>query len=530
MSALEEETFDNPELQLSTPFGEIPIKMGDPKTSEMKDIPNILSEPVSVVIHKSFLRCLTLSALKDSEPAIESEKTVENSLRTKLELLVKLVEPDHLDEFQSLYSDPNPFKQKEKINSFVETILDGVIKDIQLYYNIFGSFRKWAADDRLDSVFKMENNLQFCIRALTSGFRFLLYSFNAGLLGLLIKEITIEKDYNEQLAKILKLIMNDKRLKLACNHDQQILELMAKTREELPNNGEKAYAGERIIALLQNKTHIFSNPGLLFLDLVARSRHAVLSRMEIFHSVHDIRILYSKQCFIGFVGPQNAGKSTLINSLFGRTAEVGMRNHTEEPTRYEVADNIFAIDFPGSDSLEDHSQRFKEFGFMNNLFIYVMPYNGTPSQSLVANVRNAYRMEMVSGKASKTIFCINKSAMGNDEVFDDSYKKQFVEKIKDGIDYEEEDSTLRNVLNELKKDKKTKNMVEDAYKEIEAMNKKLKGYAIGAISEHDFLFTDWRTEASHQDRGIMGPDEVRRRIKQYLIDSKIVMPEEVNDI
>eukprot|EP00092_Neocalanus_flemingeri_P008198 GFUD01008839.1.p1 GENE.GFUD01008839.1~~GFUD01008839.1.p1 ORF type:complete len:1020 (+),score=178.99 GFUD01008839.1:195-3254(+) len=527
MSDLKEEALANLELQLSTPFGEIPIKMGVHKTSEMKNIPNILSEPVSAVIHKSFSRCLTLSALKDGEPAIESEKTVENSLRTKLESLVKLVEPDHSAEFQSLYSDPNPFKQKEKINSFVETILDGVIKDIQLYSNnIYTSFRKWADADKLYSVFKMENNLQFFTRALTSGFRFLLYSFNAGLLVLLIKEITTEKDYNKQLAQILKLIMNDKTLKLACKDDQEILELMAKTGDELTNNGEKAYAGERIIALLQNKTHIFSNPGLLFLDLVARSRHAVLSRMEIFQSVHNIRMLYSKQCFIGFVGPQNAGKSTLINSLFGRTAEVGMRNHTKEPTRYEVAENIFAIDFPGSDSLEDHSQRFKEFGSMNNLFIYVIPYNGTPSRSLVANVMSAYRIEMVSGKASKTIFCINKSAVG-DEVFDNTYKKQFVEKIKDGIDYKEEDSAMIEILNVLKKDTKPKHNFADAFKEIEAMNKKLNAYALDAISEDDFLFTDWTTEASN--RGIMGPNEVRRRIKKYLIDSQIRMPDEVID-
>eukprot|EP00092_Neocalanus_flemingeri_P046452 GFUD01052255.1.p1 GENE.GFUD01052255.1~~GFUD01052255.1.p1 ORF type:complete len:677 (+),score=145.87 GFUD01052255.1:1032-3062(+) len=509
MSALEEETLANLELQLSTPFGEIPIKMDDPKTSAIKNIPNILSEPVSVVINKSILRWLTLSALKDGEPT-ESEKTVENSLRTKMELLVKLVKSDNLAEFHSLCRDSNPFEQKEKIDSFVKTIIDGVTKDTQLLvlgykyglaYKKMGDWRKWF-----------------------TGF---LLNLNFNLLIMLNKQIQIENDYNRNLSMILKLIMNDEPLKVACSADQEILELMAKTRDEPTNNGETAIAIEKIITCLQEKTKIFSNPDDLFLDLPNRSKLAVLSRMKIIHSVHEIRMFYSKQCFIGFVGPQNAGKSTLINSLFGRTAAVGMRNHTKEPTRYEVAENIFAVDFPGSDSLEDHSQRFKEFGFMNNLFIYVMPYNGTPSQSLVANVRSAYKIERISGKASKTIFCINKSAVGN-EVFDDTYKKQFVEKIKDGIDYEEEDSSLIKFLNELKKDNKTKEKGEDAYNEIEARNKELKDYAIGAISEDDFLFTDWTTEASH--RGIMGPDEVRRRIKKYLTDSEIRMPDEVNEV
>ena len=91
--------------------------------------------------------------------------------------------------------------------------------------------------------------------------------------------------------------------------------------------------------------------------------------IRIFKSVHEIRLAYSKQCFVGFVGPQNAGKSTLLNKLFGKAAETGFRTHTAEPTRYNVAENVYAIDFPGLDSLEDHRSRFAQFGQMSNLFI-----------------------------------------------------------------------------------------------------------------------------------------------------------------
>ena len=55
-----------------------------------------------------------------------------------------------------------------------------------------------------------------------------------------------------------------------------------------------------------------------------------------------------------------------------------------EPTRYKVAENVFAVDFPGLDSLEDHRSRFAEFGQMNNLFIYVVwcPTTAPPLKTL----------------------------------------------------------------------------------------------------------------------------------------------------
>ena len=155
---------------------------------------------------------------------------------------------------------------------------------------------------------------------------------------------------------------------------------------------------------------------------------------------------------------------------------------------------------------------------MNNLFIYVIPYNGTPSQSLVSNIRKAYKIESISGKASKTIFCINKSAVGHqNEVFDRDYKREYVKKIKNRIessDYDEEDSTIKEVLNRFKKDKDGKHLVEEAYKEIQAMNREFKEYALGAISKKNFLFPDWINPDSR--RGIKGPVEVREKIDEYL--------------
>jgi len=279
-----------------------------------------------------------------------------------------------------------------------------------------------------------------------------------------------------------------------------------------------------LIVYLQHKTDMFQNPGI-FSHVIPEHRPSIIILMNMFCSIHGLRLLYSKQCFIGFVGPQNAGKSTLLNKLFDKTADVGMSKHTVEPTIYGISKNIFVIDFPGSDSLEDQSQRFKEFGFMNNFFVYVIPFNGTPSQSIVANVKAAYRMEYFSGKSAKTIFCINQSSKNRGEVvLNDNYKEKYVEKIKEGIqntDYEEE---YKEIFDKLKNEKTNRQWID----EIKETNEKLKKYALDVITTNDFLFTDWLNPDPNV--GIEGPIEVGKRIRQYLLDSQIRKPTDMNDI
>ena len=90
----------------------------------------------------------------------------------------------------------------------------------------------------------------------------------------------------------------------------------------------------------------------IFAHLKEESRAVLENKIKIFMNIHALRELYGKQCYIGFVGPHNAGKSTLLNELWGKNAKTGMITHTVEPTRYHVANEIFAIDFPGSTSLK----------------------------------------------------------------------------------------------------------------------------------------------------------------------------------
>ena len=90
----------------------------------------------------------------------------------------------------------------------------------------------------------------------------------------------------------------------------------------------------------------------MFLSLVVvrlvifSSRVAKLTNLEkaikIASSMQEIRIAYNKSCFRGFVGPQKAGKSTLLNRLYGFEATAGSRDNTKDLTIYHVgSDNRF---------------------------------------------------------------------------------------------------------------------------------------------------------------------------------------------
>ena len=259
---------------------------------------------------------------------------------------------------------------------------------------------------------------------------------------------------------------------------------------------------------------------------------SVLNSVRIFRSIHVIRLVYSKQCYIGFVGPQNAGKSTLLNKLFGRSADTGYRTHTAEPTRYKVGENIVAVDFPGLDSLKDHRSRFAEFGHMNNFFIYLMPYEGSPSEKLVENVRIAYAMQKDASCAAKTLFCINKcgASTGTDS-FNEDYKSDFVVQIKAEIERTEfepsKEGHMKKLFSTLGKETSGDKLFK-LMNEIKEREKEVREYILEHLSTDDFMFTDLVNP--DPARGIMGPKEVKEVIKGYLTDMQIFTKERIDGL
>ena len=263
--------------------------------------------------------------------------------------------------------------------------------------------------------------------------------------------------------------------------------------------------------------------------LTEDSREDIEEKIKMFKNIYEIRDLYGKQCYIGFSGPQNAGKSTLLNELWGNYAKTGMNTHTKEVSRYEIANGIYAIDFPGSNSLDDAlSSAQKHFGHMNNFQVNVIPYNGDPDKDLIANVKMAYRQKQICGKSFQTLFCLNKAATSTKHEsisFGDEYRKQYVKKIRDHISKNPYDTKVDTPWKRLKEKDISKKSI---YEEITHKHEKLKNYTIEEIKEEHFIFTDWK-ESRDDTNDIKGVEDVRKRIQDFLVKSNILSREQAID-
>ena len=67
------------------------------------------------------------------------------------------------------------------------------------------------------------------------------------------------------------------------------------------------------------------------------------------------------------------------------------------------------------------------------------------------------------------------------------------------------------------------------YLEIARMNEELKQYTLEQIQYDDFIFTDWKDDEANQ-RGIKGAEEVRKRIRDFLVASNIRTLDNTMDI
>ena len=138
-------------------------------------------------------------------------------------------------------------------------------------------------------------------------------------------------------------------------------------------------------------------------------------------------------------------------------------------------------------------------------------YNGTPNKDLVANVKKAYEVEKMSGKASKTFFCLNQCDKDDGQTtFDDAFKKNFVDKIYEAI--EKSNFITEDIDDSLKAFLKSPENQEFASK-LMKKSEELKGYTLNNLKTDDFLFTDWK---NYGHRCIMGPKDIEIRIQQYV--------------
>lgn len=89
--------------------------------------------------------------------------------------------------------------------------------------------------------------------------------------------------------------------------------------------------------------------------------------------------------FVTFIGPENAGKTTLINSILGEdVGGVGFTTHTTAATPYSFRDNIFVVDFPGTDGGGNRahlSKIWEEYEKVADLCVVVLNFGGDTSRA-----------------------------------------------------------------------------------------------------------------------------------------------------
>lgn len=152
-----------------------------------------------------------------------------------------------------------------------------------------------------------------------------------------------------------------------------------------------------------------------------QSKFIVIQRIKAIQKIHKIRQIFAQQCFIGIVGLQDAGKTTLLKKvseikhtylfcilfkcscfytmtirsgiylqIWGVGGKTGLFSHTDVPMMYEISRSLYVVDFPGSNSLDYHAKTFSICGAMNNMIILILPFTGDVSQIISEEVAQVF--------------------------------------------------------------------------------------------------------------------------------------------
>ena len=232
-----------------------------------------------------------------------------------------------------------------------------------------------------------------------------------------------------------------------------------------------------------------------------KSKKEVIKRIKAIQSIHRIREIFSQQCFIGVVGLQDAGKTTLIKKIWNVGDKSGYFAHTKRPELYQITQKLLVVDFPGSNSLHYYSKTFSICGAMNNMIIAVIPFSGDVSEIHSQEIARVYEV-MKGSKNTKIVLCINKCGL-------------YLNKLRGDLGSEEKpEGYLTQVF------------IKELNDHFQRNKKSVR------LDSTDIFFTDWELESNQEsvDFGIIGVEEIKKMIKVYLVDNGIYKSSETDEL
>ncbi|CAM6038130.1 unnamed protein product [Sphagnum compactum] len=160
-----------------------------------------------------------------------------------------------------------------------------------------------------------------------------------------------------------------------------------------------------------------------FQEATPESMFRFLKRIKI---VMESRSIYQDtvagKCFVGILGAEDVGKSTFIrralvrNKSPGPKPEVGMgmNDHTKIPQLYQAENNLWLVDFPGGNSIEDYGNYWQHFSALPSFVVLLLPFEG----DLKKEQEDMYK-KMVAALNTDFIVAFNKV----DTIRPNAYKK-----------------------------------------------------------------------------------------------------------
>ena len=261
---------------------------------------------------------------------------------------------------------------------------------------------------------------------------------------------------------------------------------------------DSIYSSEKALLLMFDKEKAIENfNGSGIEKSTEKSKLDLLKRIECIEIVHKIRNILATQCFIGLVGLQDSGKTTLINKIWGYHGQTGLFTHTEVPVLHQVNGKVHIIDFPGSNSLDYHSKTFSICGAMNNMIIVLVPFSGDISEVVSLEVARVFQV-MAGSESSRIVVCINKCGL-------------HLDKLKE----------------ELKDQEDPINFMKERY--VSKLTEHFSGGYI-RVRKEQFFFTDWELSEEGKIFGIEGVEDIKESIKDHLIELNVIGKDDISEL